>query len=105
VVSELQGKKVDEAEVVISDEISNELVGVLQNSITLSNYEHLQKGTVENDKEEKEEEREEEDKDERSKKKEKRISFIDIDKEDYSFMKDKEFKFWDAAAKATEVAK
>ena len=91
-------------EIIVSDKISKDLLGVFANSFELSNFEYSLKTAAP---EENEEEKKEvdEDEDPRVKVVKKSIKNFDIVSEDGSFKNEEDYKMWTVSAKATLLAR
>ena len=94
-------------EIVVSDKISKELLGVFYNSFYLTNYEFSKKTKrpEENDKKDDGKEKDPDEEDPRTKVVTKKIDKFDITSNDHSFKENQDYKFWEIASRSTELAR
>lgn len=103
---ELQSKKSDNAEILVSDAIDPELLGIFANSFYLTNYEYSLKTDPASRDASLKEPSADEDYDPRSKKFTKRISNVVISTKDCkNVLSDQKYVFWVAAARGSEYTR
>jgi leucyl aminopeptidase len=103
---ELQAKKADNAEVIVSDAIDAELLGIFANSFYLTNYEFTSKTDPATRDASLKEPSSDEDYDPRSRKFTKKITNVAIStKDSANVLTDAKYAFWIAAARGSEYAR
>jgi leucyl aminopeptidase len=101
---ELQAKKLDNAEVIISDQVDAELLGVFANSLYLTNYEYTHKTDPKT--RETTPAKIDEDYDVRKEKYTKKVSKVIIStKDSVNVFEDPKYAFWIAAARSSEYTR
>ena len=93
--AELQARKSTDVQIIASEKIPHDLLGIFRNSFALTNYEFSKKTSQEKEDEKKDQD---EDFDERIKKVSRRIDNVEITTENNSFQETEDYKFWDIAA-------
>jgi len=103
---ELQGKKSDNSEIIVSDAIDPELLGIFANSFYLTNYEYSLKTDPASRDASLKNASTDEDYDPRSRKYTKRITNVVISTKDCkNVLSDQKYAFWVAAARGSEYTR